>query len=72
MVPGSTVMDYLRLAPLELAMDVGELLLQGEVARAILRTLAQHKRLDDAAERLGRQLLVGHEDGFLIAHRYVQ
>src|SRR3954447_14585041 len=62
----------LRFTALELGVDVGKLLLEREVQRAIFSALAQHKRLDDTAQRLDRQLLVRDEHWFLIAHRFVQ
>src|SRR4051812_48064183 len=62
----------LRFTALELGVDVGKLLLEREVPRAIFSAFAQHKSLDETAQRLDRQLLVGDEHRFLIAHRFVQ
>src|SRR5690242_15466793 len=62
----------LGFAPFELGVDVGELFFESEVVSTVLCALAQHKRLDDSAKRLGGELLVGDEHGFLITHRYVQ
>src|ERR1700744_3830414 len=62
----------LRFAPLELAIDVGQLFIESEVVGAVFSALAQHKRLDDTAQRLRGELLVGDKHGFLITHRYVQ
>ena len=44
---------------------MSELLLQREFPLTVVRALAQHKRLHDAAQRVGGQLRVGNEDGLL-------
>ena len=56
------VKDDLRLTAVELAQDVRNFLLEGELLLTVIGAFAQHKRFDDASQEVGRQLLVWNLD----------
>jgi hypothetical protein len=62
---GVRIEHDLRLSALELAIHMGQLLLQGKFPLAVVRSLTQHKRLYDTAQRIGGELRVGYEHRFL-------
>src|ERR1700716_4617896 len=55
----------LRLTALQLAIYMGQLLLQGKLTLAVVSALTQHKRLYDAAQRVCGKLRMGYEHGLL-------
>jgi hypothetical protein len=48
----------------ELTIHMSQLLLQRELALTVVRTLTQHKRLYDAAQRISGKIRVGNDHRF--------
>lgn len=66
--------DHPRLAPLQLAQHVLHLLIERHVALAVFGALAQHERLDHAAQGVGREFRMRNHQRLgcgVLAHRRV-